>query len=126
MSGREVVLGSSFQLSAGGEAGAPAWTAWGRFATGGFEADVDDVRMDASVTSGFLGADFARDRWLAGRRARVERGRRRAIALTGTENEDRGDVESSLIAVYPYLRGSALPTRWICGGSRATARASSR
>ena len=43
----------------------PAWTAWGRFATAGFEADVDEVRMDGDVTTGFLGADVARARWLA-------------------------------------------------------------
>ena len=54
--------------------------------------------MDASVTTGFLGADVARDRWLAG------------IALSFTEGDgdyelvdraDQGTVESSLTSVYP-------------------------
>ena len=30
LTGRELLLASSFQLAAGGEAGVPAWTAWGR------------------------------------------------------------------------------------------------
>ena len=50
MTGHEVLLASSFQLSAGGEAGAPAWTAWEQFATGGFNAEVDGTRMDGRVT----------------------------------------------------------------------------
>ena len=103
MTGREVLLGSAFQLSAGGEPGAPAWTAWGRFATGGFEADVDEVRMDADVTTGFLGADVARERWLAGVALSLSEGEG-SFAFTGTDDEDRGEVESSLTAVYLYLR----------------------
>ena len=71
LTGREFLLGSSFQLAAGCEAGVPAWTAWGRFATAGFEADVDEVRMDGDVTTGFLGADVARARWLVGVLARA-------------------------------------------------------
>ena len=35
MTGREVLLGSSFQLSAGSGTGAPALTTWGQIATGG-------------------------------------------------------------------------------------------
>ena len=103
MTGREVLLGSSFHLSSGGEAGGPAWTAWGRFATGGFEADVDDVRMDGSVTSGFLGADFGRDRWLAGMALSVSEGEG-SYTLLDTASEDSGTVESSLTAFYPYAR----------------------
>ena len=38
MTGREVLLGSSFHLAAGGEGGGTAFTAWGQFTTGGFEA----------------------------------------------------------------------------------------
>ena len=38
LTGRDLMLGSAFSLSAGGEAGAPRWGAWGRFATGSFNA----------------------------------------------------------------------------------------
>ena len=101
MTGREALLASAFQLSAGGEAGAPAWTAWGRVATGGFEAEVDDVRLDGTVTSGFLGADVGAARWLAGVAVSVSEGDGGYALTDGT---DRGEVESSLTTVYPYAR----------------------
>ena len=66
MSTRELLLGSSLQLSAEGENGLSTWTGWGRVSTGGFDADVDGTRVDRNVTSGFLGGDVGRDRWLAG------------------------------------------------------------
>ena len=101
MTGRELLLGSSFQMSAGGEPGAPAWTAWGRIATGGFEADVDGVRMDGDVTSGFLGADVSGGRWLAGAAVSLSEGDE-SFALV--EGGDTGTVESRLTSLYPYLR----------------------
>ena len=101
MTGREVLLGSAFRLSAGEPARAPAFTAWGEFASGGFEADVNGTRMDGSVVTGFLGADVARARWLAGVALGFSEGEG-GYALV--EGEDRGDVESSLTALYPYAR----------------------
>ena len=103
MSGREVLLGSSFHLSSVGEAGGSAFTVWGRFATGGFQADVDDVRMDANVTSGFLGADVGGRRWLAGVALSMSEGSGN-YTLLDEENDDSGTVESSLTAFYPYAR----------------------
>ncbi len=103
MTGRALLLGSSFHLSSGGEAGGPAWTAWGRAATGGFEAEVDDVRMDASVTSGFLGADVGTERWLAGVALSVSDGDGDYVLL-GRKHDDSGTVESSLTAFYPYAQ----------------------
>ena len=107
MTGREVLLGSAFQLSAGGEAGAPAWTAWGRFATGGFDAEEDGVAMDGRVTTGFLGADVEAGRWLAGVALGLSEGEG-DFALT--EGEDRGTVQSTLSAAYPYARLSLAET----------------
>ena len=100
MSGRELLLGSSFRLGAGGEDGGPAWTAWGRLATGGFEGADDGLTLSGDVTTGFLGADMARERWLAG------------LALGLSEGEGSfddgagggGTVESSLTSVFPYAR----------------------
>ena len=100
MSGRELLLGSSFRLGAGGEGGGPAWTAWGRFAAGGFEGADDGLTLSGDVTTGFLGADMARERWLAG------------LALGLSEGEGSfddgagggGTVESSLTSVFPYAR----------------------
>ena len=101
MTAQQLLLGSSFQLSAGGENGTPAWTGWGRIATGGFEAEVDNTRIDGKVTSGFLGADVSRDRWLAGIAASFSTG---DGDYAHTEHADKGSVESSLTTFYPYAK----------------------
>ena len=103
MTAQQLLLGSSFQLSAGGENGTPAWTGWGRIATGGFEAEVDNTRIDGKVTSGFLGADVSRDRWLAGIAASFSTGDG-DYAHMHSEHADKGSVESSLTTFYPYAK----------------------
>ena len=108
LTGRELLLGSSFHLAAGGgEAGGPGYAAWGRIAVGGFEArapaEKGTVRLDGEVTTGILGADAQWERWLAG------------VALSVSEGEgsfdqpgvDTGTVESSLTSVNPYVRYEA-------------------
>ena len=108
MTGRELLLGSSFHLAAGGgEAGGPGYAAWGRMAVGGFDAEAPaeegTVRLDGEVTTGIFGADAQWERWLAG------------VALSVSEGEgsfdqpdvDSGTVESSLTSVNPYVRYEA-------------------
>ena len=108
LTGRELLLGSSFHLAAGGgEAGGAGYAAWGRIAVGGFEAkapaEKGEVRLDGEVTTGILGADAQWERWLAG------------VALSVSEGEgsfdqpgvDSGTVESSLTSVNPYVRYQA-------------------
>ena len=108
MTGRELLLGSSFHLAAGGgEAGGPGYAAWGRMAVGGFDAEAPaekgTMRLDGEVTTGIFGADGEWERWLAG------------VALSVSEGEgtfdqpgvDSGTVESSLTSVNPYVRYEA-------------------
>ena len=108
MTGRELLLGSSFHLAAGGgEAGGQGYAAWGRMAVGGFDAkapaETGTVRLDGEVTTGILGADAQWERWLAG------------VALSVSEGEgtfdqpgvDSGTVESTLTSVNPYVRYQA-------------------
>ena len=108
LTGRELLLGSSFHLAAGGgEAGGPALAAWGRVTVGGFDAqapaDNGTMRLDGEVTTGILGADAQWERWLAG------------VALSVSEGEgtfdqpgvDSGTVESTLTSVNPYVRYEA-------------------
>ena len=108
LTGRELLLGSSFHLAAGGgEAGGPGYAAWGRIAVGGFDAEAPaekgEVRLDGEVTTGILGADAQWERWLAG------------VALSVSEGEgtfdqpgvDSGTVESTLTSVNPYVRYQA-------------------
>ena len=105
MTGRELLLGSSFSFAGGGEDGALAWGAWGRFATGGFEADLEGMRLEGDVTTGLLGADVSRERWLAGIAVSVSEAHG-PFRLTGAmaSNRESGIVESSLTAVYPYAK----------------------
>ena len=108
LTGRKLLLGSSFHLTAGGgEAGGPGYAAWGRVAVGGFDAEAPaekgTVRLDGEVTTGILGADAEWERWLAG------------VALSVSEGEgtfdqpdvDSGTVESSLSSINPYVRYEA-------------------
>ena len=105
MTGRELLLGSSFSFAGGGEDGALAWGAWGRFATGGFEADLEGMRLEGDVTTGLLGADVSRERWLAGVAVSVSEAHG-PFRLTGAmpSNRASGTVESSLTAVYPHAK----------------------
>ena len=108
LTGRELLLGSSFHLAAGGgEAGGPGYAAWGRIAVGGFDAkapaEKGEVRLDGEVTTGVLGADAQWERWLAGV----------ALSVSSAEGSfdqpgvDSGTVESSLTSVNPYVRYEA-------------------
>ena len=104
MSPRELLLASEFQLDSGDGDNAPAWTAWGRVASSGFEASQDGVEMDGDVTTGILGVDVSRDRWLAGLAVSLSQGDGSfAHIATGTA-DDKGRIEGRLESVYPYAR----------------------
>ena len=92
-------------MSAGGEPGGRAWTAWTRVAASGFESEADGVRLDGDVTSGFLGLDVSTGRWLAG--AALSHGAGEgtfAFAPAPDSTPAEGTVESTLTSVYPYVR----------------------
>ena len=104
LSGNDLLLRSTFHLSSGaGEAGGTAYTAWGRVATSGFETTVDDVTMDADVTSGLVGFDAEWDRVLAGIMLSHSAGDGE-YSLSAKDGGGTGSVESSLTGVYPYAR----------------------
>ena len=107
MSERELLLGSAFHLASESEPGGASYTAWGRVAAGRFDADEDGVRMDGEVTTGIVGADVARGRWLAGAAVAHSRGEG-TFGLEGDAANDSafggGTVESTLTGVYPYGR----------------------
>ena len=99
----DLLLRSAFHLSSGGGTQGPAFTAWGRVATGGFEATVDDVTMDGDVTTGLIGFDAEWDRLLAGVMLSQSEGDG-AYRLDPAKGDDAGTVESTLTGVYPYAR----------------------
>ena len=100
----DLLLRSSFHLRSGGEDGAGlAFTTWGHAATGGFQADVDDVKLDGSVTTGLIGFDAEWDRALAGVMLSHSTGEG-SYRLDPGKGQDAGTVESDLTGVYPYAR----------------------
>ena len=101
MTGRELLLGSSFRFGAGGEDGGPAWTAWGRFATSSFDGEEAGMSLSGDVTTGFLGADMAHDSWLAGLAVGVSEGEG---SFDDRAGDGGGTVESGLTSVFPYAR----------------------
>ena len=96
LTANELLLGSAFHLSSGGSEGnGPAFTAWGRVARSGFEAEVDDVTMDGDVTSGLIGFDAEWERVLAG--VMLSQSSGEGSYRLSEENGGRsGTVESSL------------------------------
>ena len=117
MTERELLLGSSFRLTLGGDGeGAGAadtrWTAWGRAAASRFDGKADGLTLDGDVTTFTLGADAAWSRWLAGMAVSLSEGEGafRDHAATGDaahEHRGTGTLESSLTSVHPYLRYQA-------------------
>ena len=99
----DILLRSAFHLSSGaqGPGAGPAFTAWGRVATTGFEATVDDVAMDGDVTTGLVGFDAEWERALAGVMFSQSEGDG-AYRLDAALGDESGTVESSLTGVYPY------------------------
>ena len=100
----EIVRGSAFHLSAGGdEPGTTRFSAWGHFVTGGFETEQDHVTMDGDVTTGLFGADARWDRLLAGIMLSQSSGDG-SYRLDASRGDDEGKVESTLTGMYPYLQ----------------------
>ena len=119
LTANELLLGSAFHLSSGGDQGeGPAYTAWGRVARSGFEAEVDDVTMDADVTSGLIGFDAEWERVLAGVMLSQSSGEG-SYRLSAEQSGGAGSVKSSLSGVYPYARVSlnARMSAWALAGA---------
>lgn len=105
MSTSEFLLASSFHLASveGMDAGG-GWSFWGGAARSGFDAKEGALSLDGDVTTGTLGFDFERNKWLAGV----------ALSRSAGEGEFRiggtcasgcgGELESTLTGVYPYAR----------------------
>ena len=102
MSARQALLGSAFRLAAGGEDGGAGWTAWGRAAHSGFDGAEDGLALDGDVTSGFVGVDVSRARWLAGVAVSLSDATGSFAARDAGSAAGEGRFESSLASVFPY------------------------
>ncbi len=103
---RQVLLGSSFRLSLGaaatGSAG-PRLTAWGRVAGTTFDGREGDLSLNGDVLTGTVGVDGEWDRLLAGLAVAHSRGDG-AFTKPGTADRGRGELETTLTSIHPYLR----------------------
>ena len=114
MTGRELLLGSSFVLNLAGDgngagAGDSRWAAWGRAARSRFDGEEEGLRLDGDVTTFTLGADAARGGWLAGVAVSLSEGTggfRHYAEAGDSDHRSRGSgaLESSLTSVHPYAR----------------------
>ena len=95
---RDLLTGTSFALTAGGEGGGVA-SLWGRGALSRFDGREGDLSLDGEVTSAMIGADWRRDVWTAGLLVSHSRGEGGYRAPEGG-----GTVSSSVTGLYPYGR----------------------
>ena len=104
---RDLLLGSSFRLSASGADAASAprrLTAWGRAAATRFDGVADGVAVDGEVATFLVGADASWNRWLAGITVAHSVG---AGGFRGGPGGGAGGLDSTLTAVHPYARWQA-------------------
>ena len=66
MTARDALLGSSFSLTGEADASGGSMAFWGRAAQGRFDGREGTFSLDGEVTTGMLGADYARGRLLLG------------------------------------------------------------
>ena len=114
----EILLGTRFHVtSLDAEGAGTGVSAWGRVARGGFEGEEDDVTLDGTVTSAFVGADAQFESGLAGLMLSHSRGTG-SYELNDEEAKETGEVESTMTTLYPYanLNLDARTSAWALAG----------
>ena len=118
---RELLLGSSFTRTGEKDASGGSLAFWGRAAQARFDGREGTFSLDGAVTTGMVGADYARGKWLIGlalarsagegdyrdtevvsRAASQDCPAEAAELCRGAVREGDGKVESSLTAALPY------------------------
>ena len=102
---RDVLLGSAFSLTGGTDTMGGNLTVWGRAAYSGFDGKEDTLSLDGKVTTGLLGLDYARQRWMLGL------GISHSVGNGSYSDSTDGKIETSLTAALPY--GSWQATEWL-------------
>ena len=98
LSGQEMLTGTSFGFT-GGTAESGFASFWGRGAVTSFDGRDGDLSLDGEVSSAMLGADWTRDRVLAGLMLSHSRGKGGYRDGSGS-----GTVEAALTSLFPYGR----------------------
>ena len=132
MTARDALLGSSFSLTGAADGAGGSMAFWGRAAQGGFDGREGTFSLDGTVTTGMLGADYARGKWLVGLALAQSAGegdyRDSDVApcpdgvdsglCSGAVRAGDGSVEASLTAAIPYaaLQASERLKLWGAAG----------
>ena len=66
ITGRDALLGSSFSLTGATDGAGGSMALWGRGSQARFDGREGTFSLDGEVTTGMLGADYARGKWLVG------------------------------------------------------------
>ena len=107
MTGRELLLGSSFHVARKAEGPSAALAAWGRVAHASFDGvhadDTGRTSVDGEVVTGVLGADAEWDRMLTGIAVSLSEGEG-TFESPGVDRGESGGIESTLTTVSPYAR----------------------
>ena len=88
---RTLLAGTEFEL--GSETAGGVACVWGRGAYSGFHGREGSLSLDGNVTTGMLGADYAKGPWTVG------------LALSHSRGEGRSSkdaIEAALTGLYPY------------------------
>ena len=103
LTGRDLMLGSRFTLTGERDAMGGSLAFWGQAAQSGFDGREGRVSLDGEATTAMLGADYARDRWLAGMALMQSDGKGDyRDTAAGAGSGSGGDVETTLTAALPY------------------------
>ncbi len=112
LSGRDLLLSSRFTLTGERDATGGNLAFWGRAAQSGFDGREGRFSLDGEAMTAMLGADYARDRWLAGMALMRSSGKgggsyadpgSESGAGSGSVRGAGGKVEATLTAAIPYL-----------------------
>ena len=102
LTGRDLMLGSRFTLTGERDATGGSLAFWGQAAQSGFDGREGRVSLDGKATTAMLGADYARDRWLAGMALMQSGGKGDYRDMSAGAGSGSGDVETTLTAAFPY------------------------
>ena len=105
MTERQALLGTSFTLTGESDDRGGVLAFWGRMAYGSFAGQDGALTLDGEVTTGLLGADYARAGWLAG-----------LMLSHSAGNGSHGDSSLTAATAYGSLTAAARLQLWGAAG----------
>ena len=113
MSAREALLGSSLAVTGQSDGTGGSLALWGHASASAFDGGEGTLALDGVVTTAMLGADYARERWLAGLVLM------RSTGGGGWDGADAGgEAEATLTSVIPYAALQAAERFKLWGAAR--------